>query len=175
MKLEIAENLGCAFEWCILNTQKVWSSNKFKKMKSLCKRWVLVRNAHTSREIVRFVEVHQVFVVTLSTPLHMLCGWNDDTMPSFDIFRVHFAVIFNFTVIWLSKQIGKWLKNSKWCQNMLKIDDLALNGAYGMQKKSGVQISLKKWSARVTDEFSFETLLLRERLSVLYTKCQFLP
>ena len=31
MKSEIAENLGCAFEWCILNTQKVWNSNKFKK------------------------------------------------------------------------------------------------------------------------------------------------
>ena len=26
---------------------------------------------------------------------------------------------------------------------MLKIDDVALNGAYGRQKKSGVQINLK--------------------------------
>ena len=40
--------------------------------------------------IVRFVhEVHSVFVVTLSTFLHMLCGWNDDTMPTFNLFRVH--------------------------------------------------------------------------------------
>ena len=31
MKSEIVEILWCAFEWCILNTQKVWSSNKFKK------------------------------------------------------------------------------------------------------------------------------------------------
>ena len=39
------------------------------------------------------------------------------------------------------------------------------------QKNSGVQISLKKWSARVTDEFSSETLILRKRLSSLYMKC----
>ena len=45
-----------------------------------------------------------------------------------------------------------------------------------MQKKFGVQISLEKWSAHVTDEFLSETLILRNRLSSLYTKCvQFLP
>ena len=52
-------------------------------------------------------------------------------------------MIFNFTVIYLSKQLGKWPKNNKWCQNMLEIDDVALNAAYRTQKKSGVQISLK--------------------------------
>ena len=31
--------------------------------------------------------------------IHIACARNDDTMPSFDIFRVHFVVIFNFTVI----------------------------------------------------------------------------
>ena len=31
MKSEIVEILWCAFEWWILNTQKVWSSNKLKK------------------------------------------------------------------------------------------------------------------------------------------------
>ena len=70
--------------------KKQWSSNKFKKMKSLCNRRVSVWNPDTSKEIVRFVhEVHPVFAVTLSTLLHMLCGWNDDTMPTFNIFRVH--------------------------------------------------------------------------------------
>ena len=63
-------------------------------------RWVLVRNPDTPKEIVQFVhEVRPVFAVTLSTLSHMLCGWNDDTMPSFNIFRIHFVVIFNFTVI----------------------------------------------------------------------------
>ena len=33
-------------------------------------------------------------------------------------------------------------ENSKWGQNMLEIDDVALNAAYWTQKKSGVQISL---------------------------------
>ena len=70
--------------------RKVWSSNKFKKMKSFCNRRVSVWNPDTSKEIVRFVhEVHPVFAVTLSTFLHMLCGWNDDIMPTFNLFRVH--------------------------------------------------------------------------------------
>ena len=64
-------------------------------------------------------------------------------MPSFNIFSIHFVVIFNFTVIKLSKQLAKWPKNKKWCQNMLEIDDVALNAAYWTQKKSEVQISLK--------------------------------
>ena len=59
-------------------------------MKCLCNRWVFVRNPHTSKEIVHFVhEVLPVFAVTLSTFLHMLCGWNYDTMPTFNLFRVH--------------------------------------------------------------------------------------
>ena len=104
-------------------------------MKCQCNRWVLVRNPDTPKEIVQFVhEVRPVLAVTLSTLLHMLWGWNDDTMPSSNISRVHFVVIFNFTVIYLSKQIGKWLKNSKWCQNVLEIDDVALNDAYWTQK-----------------------------------------
>ena len=75
MKSERVENWWCGFEWCILNTQKVWSSNKFKKMKYLCNRWVFVRNPDTSKEIVRFVhEVHPFFAVTLSTFWHMLRG-----------------------------------------------------------------------------------------------------
>ena len=40
-----------------------------------------------------------------------------------------------------------------------------------MQKKSWVEISLEKWNVFVTDEFSFETLVLWKRWSSLYTKC----
>ena len=86
MKSERVENWWCGFEWCILNTEKLWSSNKFKKMKSLCNKRVSVWNPDTSKEIVRFVhEVHPVFAVTLSTFLHMICGSNDDTMPTFNL------------------------------------------------------------------------------------------
>ena len=47
-------------------------------------------NPDTLKEIVRFVhEMHPVFAVTLSTFLHMLCGWNDEIMPTFNLFRVH--------------------------------------------------------------------------------------
>ena len=87
-----------------------------------------------------------------------------------------FVVLFNLRVIQL-KQISKCMENSKWSQKGLKIDDVALNGAYWMHKKSGViEISIKKWNPFVIDEFWSETLILRKRLSILYTKCiQFLP
>ena len=46
----------------------------------------------------------------------------------------------------------------------------------GCKKKSWVEISLEKWYAFVTDEFSSETLVLWQRWSSLYTKCiHFLP
>ena len=138
------------------------------------------------------------------------------------------------------------MKNNKWNQKGLKIDDVALHGAFWAHKNYGVQISSKNievpvkqmssrlkpwyfervcplctwsasslcrdphypfahamrvnwwrcfeccilntkevrssnkfkkhWSARVTDEFSSEALILRKSLSSLYTKCvQFLP
>ena len=109
MKSESVENLWCGFEWCILNTEKLWSSNKFKKMKSLCNRRVFVRNPDTSKEIVRFVhEVHPVFAVTLSTFLHMLCWWNDDTMPTFNLFRAHLEG-FSLSGSYSSKQsVNAW-------------------------------------------------------------------
>ena len=62
-------------------------------MKSLCNRRVSGWNPDTLKEIVRFVhEVHPVFAVTLSTFLHRLCGSNDDTMPTVNLFRVHFKL-----------------------------------------------------------------------------------
>ena len=143
MKSERIEKWWCGFEWCILNTQKVRSSNKFWKMKSLCNRRVSGWNPDTLKEIVRFVhEVHPVFAVTLSTFLHMLCGWNDDIMPTFNLFRVHLWC-FSISGSFSSKQISKCMKNSKWCHKGLKVDDVAFSGAYRTQKKSGVVISYK--------------------------------
>ena len=109
MKSERVENWWCGFEWCILNTEKVWSSNKFKKMKSLCNIRVSVWNPDTSKDIVCFVhEVHLVFVVTLSAFLHMLCGWNGDTMPTFNLFRVHLEC-FSLSGSYSSKQsVNAW-------------------------------------------------------------------
>ena len=143
-------------------------------MKPLCNRRVSIWNPDTSKEIVRFVhEVHPVFAVSLSTFLHMLCGWNDDTMPTFNLFRVHLKC-FSISGSYSSK-INKCMKNNKWSEKVLKTDDVALNGAFWTQKNYGVQISSKKWNPFVTDEFTYETLILRNRLSVLYTKCiQFL-
>ena len=94
---------------------------------------------------------------------------------NFQPFESSFVVLFNFRVLYL-KIISKCMENNKWSQKGLKINDVALNGAFWAQKNYGVQISSKKWNPFLTDEFPYETLILRKRLSVLYTKCiQFLP
>ena len=51
----------------------------------------------------------------------------------------------------LAQKIRKCMKNTN--QKGLKIDDVALNGAFWTHKNSGVQISSKKWNPFVTDEF----------------------
>ena len=175
MKSERVKNWWCVFGWCILNTQKVWSSNKFKKMKSLCNRWVFVWNPATSKEIVRFVhELHPVFVATLST--FSTCYVGEMMIPcQLSIFSVFICSDFHFLGN-IAQKISKCMKNNKWSQKGLKIDDVPLNGAFWTQKNYGVQISSRKWNPFVTDEFPYEILMFWKRLSVLYTKCiQFLP
>ena len=141
MMSEPVGNWWRRFEWCILNAKIGWSSNKFKKHWSarVTDEFSSETLILTPKKIDQFVhEVRPVFAVTLYTLLHMLCGWNDDTMPSSNIFRVHFVVIFNFTVIELPKHIGKCIKSSKLCHKGLKVDDMVLNGACWTEKASGV-------------------------------------
>ena len=144
-------------------------------MKSLCKWRVSVWNPDTSKEIVCFVhEVHPVFSVTLL--LSHTCYVGEMMIPcQLSTFSKFIWNAFEFQGL-IAQKISKCLKNNKWSQKGLKIDDVALNGAFWTHKKSGVQISFEKWNPFVTDEFPYETLILRKRLSVLYTKCiQFLP
>ena len=144
-------------------------------MKSLCKRRVSVWNPDTSKEIVRFVhEVLPVFAETLSTLLHMLCGSNDDTMPTFNLFIVHlkcFSISGSYS--WKnqlmhekyqmkSERVENWWCGFEWCS-------LSTEKLWSSNK-------LKKCNPFLTDKFPYETLILRKRLSVLQTKCiQFLP
>ena len=143
----------------------------FKKLKSLCNRRVFVRNPDTSKEIVQFVhEVHPVFPVTLS--LFSTCYVGEimipcqlSTISEFICSAFQFRVILAQNKSWnawkLANEVRKWLKS----------DGVALNGAYWMQKKSWVKICSKNWNPFVIDVFSSETLILRKRLSSLYTKC----
>ena len=144
-------------------------------MKSLCNRRVSGWNPDTLKEIVRFVhKVRPVFAVTLSTFLHTAMWMKWWYHANFQPFQSSFEMLFNLRVLYLKITI-KCMKNNKWSQKALKIDDVAFNGAFWTHKKSGVQISVKKSNPFVTDEFPYETLILRKRLSVLYTKCiQFL-
>ena len=76
------------------------SLNMLRKMKCLWNRWVFVWNPCTLKVMVQFVqEVHQVFSVILSTFADMLCGSNDDTMPSFNLFWVQVVALSNLKVI----------------------------------------------------------------------------
>ena len=62
-----------------------------------------------------------------------------------------------------SERVGNWWRRFEWC---------ILNAKIGWSSNK----FKKHWSARVTDEFSSETLILRKRLSCLYTRCvQFSP
>ena len=63
------------------------------------------------------------------------------------------------------------MKNTKWSQKGLKFQYVALNVACWIQNQSWVEISLEKWNAFETDEFSSQTLVLWQRWSSLYTKC----
>ena len=95
---------------------------------------------------------------------------------NFQPFQSSFAVLFSFRAILAQNKSWNAWKIANEVRKGLKSDDVALNGAYWMQKKSWVKICSKNWNPFVIDVFSSETLILRKRLSILYTKCiQFLP
>ena len=63
----------------------------------------------------------------------------------------------------MSERVGNWWRRFEWC---------ILNANIGWSSNKFKE----HWSARVTDEFSSGTLILRKRLSSLYTRCvQFSP
>ena len=95
---------------------------------------------------------------------------------NFQPFQSSFAVLFNCRVILAQNKSWNAWKIANEVRKGLKSDDVALNGACWMQKKTWNKICLKNWNPFVIDEFSSETLILRKRLSSLYTKCiQFFP
>ena len=137
------------------------------------KKW----NPDSLKEIVRFVhEGHPVFAVTIWTFLHMQCGWNDDTMPTFNLFRVHLKC---FSISRLFSSQNKSVNASKianYVRKGWKLMTWVWIVHLNAKKVQSCTKLLKYWNSFVTDEFSSETLILPKRLSSLYTKCiQFLP
>ena len=88
---------------------KVRSSNKFKKWNPFVTDEFPYETLILRKRLsVLYTKCIQFFYVSLSTFLHMLCGWNDDTMPTFNLFRVHFKW---FSISWShsSKQsVNAW-------------------------------------------------------------------
>ena len=98
--IEVRKGWNFSMWLWMLDAEKVLSWNKLRKMKCLYNRWLFVRNPCTLKEMVQFVhEVHAVFAVILSSFAHVLCGSNDDTMPSFNLFWVQVVALSNFKVI----------------------------------------------------------------------------
>ena len=63
----------------------------------------------------------------------------------------------------MSERVGNWWRHFECC--IVNTKEVQSSNKFK-----------KHWSARVTDEFSSETLILRKSLSSLYTKCvQFFP
>ena len=175
MKSERIEKWWCDFEWCVLNTQKVRSSNKFKKMKSLCNRRVSVWNHATLKEI---AVLYTNCIQFLPGPSLLFCTcYLDEIMIPCQLstFSESFVVLFIFRVIQLKKSVNSWKVTNevrKGWKLMMRLWMVHFEHRKTMEFKY-VQ---KKWNPFVTDEFPYETLILRKRLSVLYTKCiQFLP
>ena len=101
MKSERGEISVCAFECCMLDEKKSWVEISLEKWNAFeTDEFSSETLDRTFKEMVHFVhEMHPVFVVILSTFAHMLCGSNDDTMPSFNLFWVQFVALSNFKVI----------------------------------------------------------------------------
>ena len=105
MKSERIEKWWCGFEWCILNTQKVWSSNKFKKMKSLCNRRVWYHCPFCTRSASSFCRNPLNF---LAHAMWMKWWYHANFQP----FQSSFEMLFNFRVLYL-KIISKCMKNNR--------------------------------------------------------------
>ena len=145
-------------------------------MNCRCNRWVFVWNPDTSKEIVKFVcEVHPVFSMTLSTFLHMLCGmmipcqvstFLEFILKCFPISRLFSSQNKSVNASKIANYVRKGWKLMTW----ILIVHLNAEKVWSCSKL------LKYWIAGVPDEFASKTLILRKRLSSLYTKCiQFLP
>ena len=81
------------------------------------------------------------------------------TISEFICSAFQFRVILSQNKSWNAWKIANEVRKG------LKSDDVALNGACWMQKKSWVKICLKNSNPFIIDEYSSETLILRKRLS----------
>ena len=133
MKSERVVNWWCGFEWCILNIEKQGSSNKFKRNEIplsqtsfRMKPWYFERDCpFCTRSASSFCR-NPLYIVAHA----MWVKWWYHA--NFQPFQSSFEMLFNFSVLYL-KIISKCMKKNKWSQKGLKIDYVALNGAFWTQ------------------------------------------
>ena len=129
MKSERIEKWWCGFEWCILNTQKVRSSNKFKKWNPF------VTDEFPYETLIlrkRLSVLYTKCVQFLPWPSLLFRTWYAGEMMipcQVSTFSEFICSDFQFHGH-IAQKISKCMKNNKWCQKGFKIDDVALNGAF---------------------------------------------
>ena len=177
MKSERVENWWCDFEWCILNTEKLWSSNKLLKF------WIAdVTDEFSSETLIlrkRLSSLYTMCIQFLPWPSLLFCTCYADEMMipcQLSIFSEFICRAFQFQGhLAQNKSVNAWkIANyvRKGWKLMMWIWIVHLNA----KKVRSCTKLLKYWKAGVIDEFSSKTLILPTRLSSLYTKCmQFLP
>ena len=146
-------------------------------MKSLCNRQVSGGDPDTLKEIVHFVhEVHPVFcrhpLYFFAHPMRVKWWYHAKFQP----FQSSFCSDFQFHGHLAQNKSVNASKISNYVRTGWKLTMWLWMVHNECKKVRSCNKLLKFWIAGVTDEFSSETLILRKRLSSLYTKCiQFLP
>ena len=175
--LERVESWWRGFEWRLLNTKEVRSCNKLLKF------WIAgVTDEFSSETLIlrkRLSSFYTKCIQFLPWPSLLFCTcyaremmipcqvstFSEFICRAFQ-FQGHLAQkksLMREKQKIMSETVESWWCGFEWC--ILNAKDV-----------QSCNKLLKFWIADVTDEFSFETLILRKRLSSLYTKCvQFLP
>ena len=157
---ERLESWWSGFECCMLDAKNIRSCNKLLKF------WIAgVTDEFSSETLIlrkRLSTLHTKCIQFLRWLSLLVCTCHAGEMMipcQVSTFSEFICSDFQFQGHIAQKTI-KCVKKNKSSQKGLKIDDVALNGAFWTHKKSGVQISSKKWNPFVTDEFPYETLIL---------------
>ena len=129
----------CGFECCMLDGKNVRSCNKLLKF------WIAGLTDEFSSETLilrkRLSSLYTKCIQFLPWPslLFCTCCAREMMIPcQVSTFSEFICRAFSISGPFSSKQISKCMKNSKLCQKGLKVDDVALNVAYWMEKTSGV-------------------------------------
>ena len=119
MKSERVENWWCGFEWCISNTEKLWSSNKFKKWNPFVTHEFPYETVILQK---RLSDLYTKCVQFLQQPsqLFSTCYVGEMMIPcQLLTYSKFICSVFQF-LGHLAQKISKCMKNTKWTQKSVE-------------------------------------------------------